>query len=416
LGKQLVAQSHKRKGEVVKKYSSYVGLDVHANSISVAVAVKDGGEVRSHGNVAYDMVALRKCLKQIGDIGEMKICYEAGPCGYGLYWELTKLGAECIVVAPSLIPQKSGDKVKTDRKDAEKLARLLRAGELTAVWVPDLAHEALRNLVRAREACRRDRRRAQQRVEKLLLREGLRAPMTSKGKSAGKVRVKGFGVKYMQWLETISFEHKATQQTFDDYKAEVLHNNTRLLRLEKQITEAVTAAPAHLREIVSGLQALRGVAQTTAAIVAIEIGDFSRFSKPPKLMAWAGLVPSEHSSGGPGKSRRYGITKSGNGHLRRVLTESAWQYRHKPKGSHVIGKRRQDIDAPLVVIAEKAEERLHARYKRMDNAGKPKNKITTAIARELLGFIWAIGKEVENKTPNKTAKKSTWDLLANAVG
>lgn len=405
MGKQLVAQSHKRKGEAVKKYSSYVGLDVHANSISVAVAAAGEGDVRSLGNVAHDIGTLRKCLKKIGDIRTMKICYEAGPCGYALYWELTRLGAECIVVAPSLIPQKSGDKVKTDRKDAEKLARLLRAGELTKVWVPDPAHEALRNLVRAREACRRDRRRAQQRVEKLLLREGLRAPMTTKGKKAGKARVKAFGRQYMVWLKAVQFEHVGTQQTFDDYQAETVHHTTRLERLEKQIIEAIAAAPERLREVVLALQALRGVAQTNAAVLAIEVGDFSRFEKPTKLMAWAGLVPSEHSSGGPGKSRRYGITKSGNGHLRRALTESAWSYRHKPGASYTIGKRRLTASAPVVAIAEKAEQRLHARYMRMANADKPKNKIIIAIARELLGFVWATAREIEQRPEDKAPAK-----------
>lgn len=383
------------------KYSHYVGLDVHANSITVAVAPASGGEVRSLGNVANDMAALRKLLKKVGDVGKMKLCYEAGPCGYALYWALVELGAECTVVAPSLIPQKVGDRVKTDRKDAEKLARLLRAGELTAVWVPDSAHEALRNLVRAREACRRDRRRAQQRVEKLLLREGLYAPKTTKGKNAGKARVKAFGTKYMQWLETITFEQVGTQQTFDDYKAEAVHHNTRLGRLDNQIAAAVATAPQRLRETVVALQALRGVAQTTAALVAIEVGDFSRFKKPTQLMAWAGLVPSEHSSGGPGKSRRQGITKSGNAHLRRVLTESAWLYRHKPSASAEIKKRRQSIEASAVTIAEKAEQRLHARYKRMDSANKPRNKITTAVARELMGFVWAIARDVERQSAAK---------------
>jgi transposase len=403
LGKQTVAQSHKRRGRGHMKHKHYVGLDVHANSISVAVAPAGGGEVRSLGVVANEIGALRKLLKKVGDIKSMKICYEAGPCGYALYWALVELGAECIVVAPSLIPQKSGDKVKTDRKDAEKLARLLRAGELTAVWVPDREHEALRNLVRAREACRKDLRRAQQRVEKLLLREGRGAPMTTKGKSAGKKRVKSFCMKYMVWLNALKFEHVGTQQTFEDYKTEVTHQTDRLARLDKQIMEAVAAAPERLRDVVMALQALRGIAQTTAAVVAVEVGDFSRFNKPTQLMAWAGLVPSEHSSGGPGKARRYGITKSGNGHLRRVLTESAWLYRHKPNASAVISKRRLSVPAEMVAIAEKAEQRLNARYRGLSDAKKPTNKVTTAVARELIGFIWAIARDVEEKIDSKTA-------------
>jgi transposase len=387
------------------KYTHYVGLDVHANSISVAVAPAGGGEVRSLGVVVNEIGALLKLLKKVGEIRKMKVCYEAGPCGYALYWALVKAGVgECMVVAPSLIPQKSGDKVKTDRKDAEKLARLLRAGELTPVWVPDPAHEALRNLVRAREACRKDLRRAQQRLEKLLLREGRGAPMTTKGKNAGKKRVKAFGAKYMVWLKTLKFEHAGTQQTFDDYKSEVEHQTTRLNRLDKEIIEAIAAAPERLREVVMALQALRGVAQTTAAIVAVEVGDFSRFSKPTQLMAWAGLVPSEHSSGGPGKARRYGITKSGNGHLRRVLTESAWLYRHKPNASAVINKRRLSATAPVVAIAEKAEQRLNARYRGLSEAKKPTNKVTTAVARELIGFIWAVARQAEQAADSAAAK------------
>jgi len=227
----------------MKKYSSYAGLDVHANSISVAVAPADGSPVQSLGAVAHDLKALRNVLKKAGDISKMRICYEAGPCGYALYWELIGLGADVMVVAPSLIPQKSGDKVKTDRKDAEKLARLLRAGELTAVWVPTPEHEALRNLVRARDAVRKDLRRSQQRLEKLLLREGRRPPLTTKGKSAGKKRVKSFSANYMAWLNTLTFKHKGTQQTFDNYKTEAEHQTLRMQRADKQIMEAIAEAP-----------------------------------------------------------------------------------------------------------------------------------------------------------------------------
>jgi transposase len=387
------------------KYSHYVGLDVHANSISVAVASGDGSVVRSLGVVAHDIKALRRMLKKVGELEKLRICYEAGPCGYALYWELVRLGADVMVVAPTLIPQKAGDKVKTDRKDAEKLARLLRAGELTAVWVPTPEHEALRNLVRARDAVRRDLRRAQQRLEKLLLREGCRPPFTTKGKNAGKKRVKSFGSKYMAWLKTLGFEQAGTQQTFDNYKAEVDHQTLRLERADKQILDAITGAPEVLRETVQALQTLRGIAQTTAAVVAIEVGDFSRFDKPAQLMAWAGLVPSEHSSGGPGKARRYGITKSGNGHLRRVLTESAWLYRHKPNASPVIDKRRLSAAAPIVAIAEKAEQRLNERYWQLSEAGKAKNVATTAVARELLGFIWAVARQVEEAHKRKPQAK-----------
>ena len=359
--------------------------------------------------------ALRKLLKKSGEIGTMKICYEAGPCGYGLYWALVELGAECIVVAPSLIPQKAGDKVKTDRKDAEKLARLLRAGELTAVWVPDRAHEALRNLVRARDACRCDLRRAQQRVEKLLLREGAQPPMATKGKNAGKVPVKSFSVKYEAWLKNLTFEHASTQRTLEDYRSEVVHQTARMLRLENQIAEAVACAPEPLREIVSALQTLRGVAQTSAVLIAVEVGNFSRFSKPTQLMSWAGLVPREHSSGGPGKARRGGITKSGNRHVRRMLAEGAWHYRYHPGATSKVVKRRANVAASVVAIGEKADHRLHARFKRMSAADKPKCKIATAIARELIGFIWAIGRDIELRHAEKPAATTRRYALKRAA-
>ena len=415
MGKQAVAQSHKREGEAVKKYSSYVGLDVHANSISVAVAAADGSAVQSLGVVAHDLKALRKMLKKAGDIGDMRICYEAGPCGYALYWDLTKLGADVMVVAPTLIPQKVGDRVKTDRRDAEKLARFLRAGELTSVWVPTPEHEALRNLVRLRDTVRKDLRRSQQRLEKLLLREGQKSPLTTKGKNAGKKRIKSFNAQYMKWLKTLSFSHKETQLVFDSYKAEVDHQTLRLKLVDKQLLEAIARAPSQLQEVVLGLQALRGVSQTAAAIISIEVGDFSRFDKPTKLMAWAGLVPSEYSSGGPGKSRRYGITKCGNGPLRRILVESAWLYRHKPNGSDAVNKRRLLTTAPVIEIAEKAEQRLNARYWRMDEAGKPKATTVTAVARELIGFIWAAARHIEQTCKSKPEPKKRNYTLKSAA-
>ncbi|MFO0727184.1 MAG: transposase [Myxococcota bacterium] len=208
---------------------------------------------------------------------------------------------------------------------------------------------------------------------------------------------KTFTKKYVAWLDALRFEQAGTQQTFEDYKAEVIHQDTRLARLDRQITEAIEAAPERLREVVRALQALRGVAQTTATVVAVEVGDFSRFVKPTQLMSWVGLVPREHSSGGPGKARRYGITKSGNSHLRRVLTEAAWLYRHSPNSSAAIKKRRENVAPSVVAIAEKAEQRLGARYRRMHGMGKPTNKVITAIGRELVGFAWAICRDVEQR-------------------
>lgn len=390
----------------MKTYKHYVGLDVHANSVSVAVASAGNGEARSLGNIPNNVGALRKLLSKEGDITKMKVCYEAGPCGYALYWELVQIGVDCDVVAPSLIPTKASDKVKTDRKDALKLARYLRSGELTPVWVPAPEHEALRNLVRVREACRQDKRRAQQRLEKLLLRQGLSAPISTRASKTSKdKKVKAFGKKHLEWLKTIRFEHEGTQLAFDEYRAEAAHQTSRIERVDALITKAVAAAPDSLREVVLALQSLRGVAQTTAITIATEVGDFSRFAKPPQLMAWAGLVPSEHSSGGPGKSRRFGITKTGNSTVRRLLTECAWHYRYHVTPSSAVDKRRLNASASSIAIAKKAEHRLHDRYKRMDASNKPKNKIVSAIARELVGFVWAIARDIEMKHAAKPAQK-----------
>lgn len=384
----------------MKEYSFYVGLDVHAESVSVAVAERGRGEVRFMGAVPNEPKLIVKVLRKLGDLGAVKACYEAGPCGYALYWALTVAGVECEVVAPTLIPVRAGDRVKTDRRDAEKLARLLRSGELTAVWVPDAGHEALRDLVRARAACRRDQRRARQRLQKLLLRRGLHAPMTDKGKK----RVTSFGHGYMKWLKTVSFTERGAQLTFEDYCAEVDHQTTRLARLEKEIAQAISEAPAKLQAVVKALQALRGVAAINAATLAMEIGDFSRFSKPTKLMAYAGLVPSEFSSGGPGKSSRGRITKTGNGFVRHALVESAWQYRHKCQASPVIKKRRVGLPASVVTIAEQAEQRLNQRYWALSNANKANGKVTVAVARELLGFVWAIATQMEKSQVSEVVK------------
>lgn len=380
----------------MKSYTHYVGLDVHADSISVAIAGRGNkAGVESLGNVAHAVASIRKVLKKHGDVRRMKVCYEAGACGYALYWELTAQGIDCEVIAPSLIPQKASDKVKTDRKDAEKLARLLRAGELTAVWVPDREHEALRDLVRAREACKRDKRRAQQRVEMFLMRHGLRAPLKKKGKLAGKGRVKSFCQEFVTWLGSVKLEQANSQATLDDYRSEVVHQTERLKRIDAQINEAIEHAPSAVREVAVALQALRGVAEVTAAVIAVEVGHFSRFDKAPQLMSWAGLTPREYSSGGPGRANRYGLTKAGNVHLRRALTEAAWLYRHKPQHAPAVLRRRQRVSNEVLAIAQKAETRLHSRYKRMSQRNKLSTKIASAIARELLGFVWAIGCEAE---------------------
>jgi len=364
----------------------FVGLDVHAATIAVAVAESGrDGEVRSIGTIPNRPESMRKLVRKLGPPETLRVCYEAGPCGYVLYWQLVGLGVPCEVIAPTLIPTKAGDRVKTDRRDAEKLARCYRSGDLTAVWVPDADHEALRDLVRAREAAKQDQLRARNRLGKFLLRHDRRRPGESKA----------WGAKHMQWLKTVKFEHPAQESTLRDYLGEVEHARERVTRLELAITDAVARAPAAMRAMVSALEALRGVRTLTAVTIVAEVGQLSRFAAAPQLMGYSGLVPSEHSTGGPGHARRGGISKTGNAHLRRVLVEAAWAYRFRPSVSADLRKRQKGLSDEVKAIAWKAQHRLHARYWKLTSGGKPAPKAATAVARELLGFMWAIGNQVE---------------------
>lgn len=370
----------------MKESIKYVGLDVHADTIAVAVA--DDGEVRSLGMIPNRPEAVRKLVKRLGAPRRLRVCYEAGPCGYVLYWQLTKLGVHCDVVAPTLIPVKAGDRVKTDKRDAKKLARLYRAGELTPVWVPDGAHEALRDLVRAREAAKKDQLRSRHRLGKFLLRQGRSKP----------VGVKSWTQKHEQWLKTQKFEHRAQEVTFLDYLHEVEHAGERIVRLERAIDEAVDAAPEEIRAVVGALQALRGVAKVTGATIVAEVGKLSRFDRPAQLMSYSGMVSSENSSGD--RVRRGAITKAGNAHLRRVLGQAAWAYRHRPNRGYQLKKRQEGLSEEVKEIAWKAQHRLHSRYWHLTKEGKNHGKVVTAIGRELLGFIWSIGVTVE-RAPNE---------------
>lgn len=376
-----VAQSHMRKEPVMRSLTRFVGLDVHADTIAVAVA--DGTAIRSLGVVPNRAEAVRKLVAKLGPVKDLKVCYEAGPCGYVLYWQLAELGVACEVIAPSLIPVKAGDRVKTDRRDAEKLARCYKNGDLTPIWVPDAEHEALRDLVRARLVAKADQRRARHRLGQLLLRHGVRRP-------DGLTAWKG---KHRVWLNQLQFAQRALQLTFEDYLAEVDHVAERVVRLEDAIDTAVEAAPAGLRDLVQALQCLRGVARVTAAIIAVEVGDLTRFQSAPELMSYAGAVPSEHSSGA--SVSRGSITKTGNGQLRRVIVEAAWAYRYRPAIGPELRRRQQCLSAQVREISWKAQHRLHSRYTKLVANGKHRNVAVMAVARELLGFIWAIGKEVQ---------------------
>jgi transposase len=366
------------------KGTRFVGLDVHAATIAVAVAEPEG-EVRSLGTIPNEPEAVRRLVKRLGPVGQLRACYEAGPCGYTLYWQLAKLGVACQVVAPTLVPVKAGDRVKTDRRDAERLARSFRSGDLTAVWVPDAAHEALRDLVRAREAAKRDQLRARHRLQKFLLRHGQRPPA---GTSA-------WTEKYRRWIEQIRFEHPAQEATRLDYLTEVDHARDRIARLEQALSAAVEMAPVPMRAVIEALQALRGIAKIAAVTIVAEVGRLSRFARARQLMGYSGAVASEHSSGA--RVRRGGITKTGNAHLRRIVVEAAWTYRHRPKIGALLRQRQTTQSETVKEIAWKAQHRLHSRYCRLLGRGKSKQQVVTAVARELLGFIWAIGVTVERE-------------------
>jgi transposase len=378
--------------EPVMSNVRFLGLDVHAETIAVAVA-EPRGEVRSLGTMPNRPESLRKLVKKLGPAEDLRVCYEAGPTGYVIYWQLTALGVRCEVVAPTLVPTKAGDRVKTDRRDAEKLARSYRAGDLTAVWVPDAAHEALRDVVRAREAAKKDQLRARHRLGKFLLRHGRRPPTP----------MAPWTLRHLTWVRQVQFEHLAQEATVLDYLHEVEHVAARLERLERAIDAAVQAAPAPMRAVIAGLQALRGIAQISAATIVAEVGVLSRFARAPQLMGYSGLGPCEDSSGT--RTRRGGITKTGNAHLRRIVVEAAWAYRHRPAVGAALKKRQAPLSEAVKTIAWKAQHRLHSRYQQLRGRGKNPQQVVTALGRELLGFVWAIGVtvETEQKTPRPVA-------------
>jgi transposase len=363
----------------MEQHITYIGLDVHKDTIAVAVAVAGKREeVREYGKIANTSDALKTLTAKLSRAAiELRFCYEAGPCGYGIQRQLTAAGHGCVVVAPSLIPRKPGDWIKTDRRDAVNLARLYRAGELTPVWVPDEIHEAIRDLVRARLAVR-TLRQARQQLSGFLLRHG-RHYHRPTGTLLNR-----------RWLAGLKFEQPVHHIVLEDCIAAVEAAMARRDRLEAHI-EAVLPEWS-LGPVVRALQALRGVALVAAATLVAELGDITRFTNPRQLMAYLGLVPSEHSSGGT--RRQGGITKAGNGVARRMLIEAAWSYRFPARIGREQLLRQESLAKPIRDIAWKAQERLCRRYRKLAQAGKLPIVITAAIARELSGFIWAIANEV----------------------
>ena len=359
----------------------YVGLDVHKASISVTAA-EDGrdGPVRFIGTIPNTPTDVAKLARRLGKDGNrLEFCYEAGGCGYGIHRQLTGLGHSCMVVATSRIPRKPGDRIKTDRRDLQMLAVLHRAGELTAVWVPDQVHEAMRDLTRARIDAAMQLMRCRQQLLSFLLRHG-------RTYEAGK----NWTQRHRSWLAGQTFEQPAHQIVFQDYVEAVFTAQDRQAQLIERI-EAVLPQWS-MAPLVAALRGLRGLDFISAVTFVAAVGDLNRFETPRQLMNYLGLVPSEQSSGE--RVRRGGITKTGNSEARRMLVEAAWSYRYPARVA--IEKTRIIADLPKAVrdIAWKAQVRLCARYRRLGAAGKKPTVVVTAIARELSGFVWAIGREV----------------------
>jgi transposase len=365
-----------------KDGEAFVGIDTAKARNAVAVAEGGrGGEIRYLGEFDNTPAAVNKLVRKMADRYEaVHFCYEAGPTGYGLYRQIQSLGHECTVVAPSLIPRRPGDRVKTNRRDAQTLCRLLRANELTAVWVPDETHEAVRDLVRTRAMAVEDYRRKRQHVTSFLLRHG----RIFDGKTSWRGR-------HLRWLDGQNFAHPAQRFAYQELLNAVRITADRIDRLEAALAEIVpnwTMAP-----VVAAFQAMRGVAFSTATTLVAEAGDLRRFDHPRKLMAFLGLVPSERSTGGT--RRQGGITRAGNARARSALVEAAWTYRHSA-GLGVGHQRRQvELSEKVRDIAWKAQTRLCARYRRLAAKGKRLTVVTTAIARELAAFLWDIARHVD---------------------
>jgi transposase len=365
---------------VAEDKEAFIGIDVAKlrNAVAIADAGRDG-EVRFYGEVDASPDSMRRlAAKLAGKYQRLHFCYEAGPTGYGLHRLLTGLGHSCIVVAPSLIPRKPSDRVKTNRRDAVTLARLMRAGELTAVWVPDTAHEAMRDLVRARAAAARDVGTKKRQVSAFLLRHSRLFP-----------RKKNWGARYRCWLQEQSFEHPADQIVLQELLEDVRLGEERRGRIEQAIEEFLPSWG--LAPIVEALQALRGIELVTAVTFVVEVGDIARFESPRRLMAYIGLVPGERSTGET--VRRGSITKMGNARLRHLLVESAWTYRHPPRIGKAKLAKLERVSPKVREIAWKAQSRLTARYRALTARGKKTTVACTAIARELAAFMWAVARE-----------------------
>jgi len=354
-----------------------VGLDVHKESIVAAVLPPDSDRVALTTKFENTPVALKTFVERLRSRGALTFVYEAGPCGYQVHRDLTAQGQECVVIAPGLIPTRPGDKVKTDRRDAEKLAQLQRAGQLTAVNVPTRADEADRDLVRAREDVLSERLRARHRLGKFLLRHGLIWRET-----------KAWGVKHRAWLKALRFELASQTRTFESYLRGLEEIEARMEGLDREVL--ALAENGTWNKLVANLRCLKGVDTMSAVTLAVEIRDFRRFASAREFMGYTGLVSREYSSGESVKRTR--ITKVGNAHVRRVLVESAWSYRQADRTGKTLLERRVGGSAEAVATARRAQERLCRKFRKMLGRGKPTQKAVIAAARELAGFVWHIGR------------------------
>jgi len=366
----------------MKEYSeAFIGFDTAKKKHAVAIAdVGREGEIRYLGEIDSSPLTIERMIRKLaGRYEKLHFCYEAGPTGYGLYRQVRGLGHDCTVVAPSLIPKKSGERIKTNRRDAVTLARLFRAGELTSVWVPDTVHEAVRDLVRARETASQDLRRKRQQLLSFLLRHG----RIFSGRQH-------WSRAHLRWLAQQKFDHPAQQIVFQDAVDAIDDAAARLRRLDEQVAAIVPSWS--MAPVVEAYQAMRGVSFVVAVTFVAEIGDLRRFDNPRQLMAFLGLVPSERSTGE--RVRRAGLTLAGNKRARRVLIEGAWSYRYPARVSQTLQARLEGLPKAVREIAWKAQIRLCARYRRLNATGKKLPVVIAAIAREMAAFLWAIARHV----------------------
>ncbi len=372
------------------KNTAFIGLDTHKETIAVAIAEdRRDGEVRYYGQIANEPMAVLKLVKKLaGNYSKLFFCYEAGPCGYALQRQLTGLGHECVVIAPSHTPTKKGVRVKNDRRDALELARLHRAGDLTPIWVPDEAHEAMRDLVRTRIAAMETVKRYRQQLGGFLLRHGRIYP-----------RKANWSQTHIRWIREQTFGHPAHHILIEENLAAIRDSQDRLARLEQQILGLLPSWS--LAPVVQAFQAMRGISHISAVILVSEIGDFNRFAHPRQLVSYLGLSPSEHSSGS--RVTRGAITKAGSKHARRVLIEGAWSYRLPARIGRYLSFRQNGLTKDVLDIAWKAQVRLCQRFRAMRARSKNQNVVATAVAREIACFLWAIARMVSPTTQEAKA-------------